>query len=55
MGDCFLQVITDPQEKDEALEALVEHIIPGTESHITIRIVIIDKARKADVWSTKPT
>lgn len=26
---CGMQVITDPQEKDEALEALVEHIIPG--------------------------
>lgn len=31
--DCFdihgMQVITDAKEKDEALEALVEHIIPG--------------------------
>ena len=24
-----MQVITDPKEKDKALEALVEHIIPG--------------------------
>lgn len=28
-----MQVITDAKEKDAALEALVEHLIPGSKSN----------------------